>query len=140
MKEFKKTTEEKKFNSIKNVTAISKNILKEEPKLKIDLTTKNSLAKYIQDNADELNKLEHSNDKNKLIEFIKRAKISGVRISTSKEREIIDQIKKVPFKSAYQYIYNLLLAGASMGVSEQKEIVKLKKIIKEIILELKTKK
>ncbi len=120
-------------NKISESKKITKRVIKEAP---VDLTSgdKKSLAKYIQDNADELNKLEHSKDKDKLIAFVQRSKTTGHHVSDQKLKQIVDVIKAKPFQFAYKYIYDILLKGSNNGVIENVEAIKnvIRKIIKEI--------
>jgi hypothetical protein len=105
----------------------------------VDLSTKNSLTKYIVDNAEQLNALEGSKSKDDLKRFVNRAKEQGYQVSDSTLTGINDKIDSSPsFTNAYRYIYNMMLKGSGLGVVESKTVKKseLKKMIKEVILEM----
>lgn len=116
------------------------NIHKAE-KPKIDLTNKNSLVAWLKNHAKELWNAFGSPptfkdyDPQKVIDFIKNGiEKDNVYISPDKEKEVIDTIKsKVRNgRAAMQYVSNLYLRGAGLGLRDQKEEL-LRQIIREII-------
>ena len=67
--------------------------------LREDLSKRNSLTKYILDYSSDLNSLEKTKDKSKLVQFIKKAKDLGYHISDQKIAEIISKINSDSFLS-----------------------------------------
>ena len=94
-----------------------------------DISKKNSLSKYILDNADELNKLEKTKSNSKLVDFIKKAKEENYSISDQKLKEYVDKIMGLNFTNAYRFIYNIMLSGA--GMSTKLESIQLKRLTED---------
>ncbi len=110
-------------------------------KPKIDLTTKNSLSAWLKNHAKELWNAFGSPptfkdyDPNKIIDFIKNGiEKDDVSISPEKEKEVIDNIKSKGKngRAAMQYVSNLYLRGAGLGLRDQKEEL-LRQLIREEI-------
>jgi len=112
-----------------------------QQKPKIDLTNKNSLSGWLKAHSNELWKafgtgpLYKDYNPNNVIDFIENGiKKDNVYISPEKEKEVINTIKQKGrnVKLAMQYISNLFLRGAGLGLRDSKEEL-LRKVIKEEI-------
>ena len=75
-----------------------------------------SLTRYVLDHAEILNKIDTKND---LIEFIENSKNLGYSVSDKKLMEVVKRITKAyTFNMAHASVYNLMLAGANLGINK----------------------